>query len=59
MDKLKIMDNLNIINYMSTYSIGKMKIKMQNKTYIQQKLTEPKENQSNKKSGLDFNKFNN
>lgn len=27
-------DNLNIINYMSTYSIGKMKIKMQNKTYI-------------------------
>ena len=34
MDKLKIMDNLNILNYMSTYSIGKMKIKMQDKTYI-------------------------
>ena len=33
MDKLKIMDNLNIINYTSTYSIGKMRIKMQDKTY--------------------------
>lgn len=42
MDKLKIMDNLNILNYMSTYSIGKMKIKCKTKHTYSLKLTEPK-----------------